>query len=180
MDLNKVNVGDIIFTRDDGFISNLIRLVETGKPDADVPSHCAIVDCIYLLNSTIVINLIEASYWGVRHITLDSYLKNSKVWLSRMTGFRDIEKGLKWLDKQVGKPYDFTQLIGIFIRALLRWSGLAKFKWAKNFLDSKQEFICSELVEKYADETGERLWNGEIGFVTPYDLFRSENLTIYS
>lgn len=89
---------------------------------------------------------------------------------------KDIDNGLIWLDRQLGRRYDYSALIGIFIRALMRKLGLNKGPF-KNFLESKIRFYCAELVETYAEKTGERLWHGPISYVTPYDLYRSRKIT---
>ena len=184
MTFDKVEAGDIFFTCDDSWISKIIRFVTTGgKINKLVPSHCGVVLLTYINNDTIIVHTIEALFHGVRHHILNNYCKcGTNVWLARMRGERDYQKGLKWLEKQVFVNYDIFQLLGIFIRAILQFlvtkAGLKSPK-IKNFLASKQKFICSELVENFAIQSGERLWKGDVQQVTPYDLYRSDKIDIY-
>lgn len=174
-----IKEGDLIFVNNRGLFSKIIRLVETGKFNQDVPSHVAIVTSIYSNE----IMLIEANYLkGVRLISLDIY-NSQRCWFARMKEPRDIQEGLEWLNNQLGMRYDLMQLLGIFARGFFRLLGKRVYnrvRFIRNFLNSKQKFICSELVEIYAGITGKRLWKGSIGLVTPYDLFRSPFLEIYA
>lgn len=174
----SIKKGDIVFVCNDGIFSHIIRLVESGKFNQSIPSHCAIVMSVYSNK----VMLIEANYLkGVRLVSLDTY-NNQKCWFARMKEPRDIQKGLEWLNERIGTRYDIMQLIGIFARGFFRLLGKKvynKVRFIRNFLNSKQKFICSELVEIYAGITGKRLWKGSIGLVTPYDLFRSDKIEIY-
>lgn len=170
--------GDLVFFYDNSLLAKTISLVETGKMNMQAPCHIAIVSCV----ADNAITLIEAQWKGVREIDIKIYNK-SKKWYATMKGNRDINKGLTWLYSQIGKKYDAKQLIGIWLRGFFRLLGpkiYEKSRKIRNFLDSRQSFICSELVEKYAEITGGRLWpSAELGQVTPWDLFRSKNITFY-
>ena len=168
-----IEPGDIFFTRDNSLLSRAIRIVETNKiPPPKVPSHVGVITCVYTFNDDLIIETIEALATGVRVSKL--HKKRGVIWLARMKGDRDIVKGLEWLEKQLGTRYDYLQFFSLIFRALMKKLGLKK-----NYLNSKIRFICSELVEQYAKETGSRLWYGDTGFVTPYDLSRSGKLKIY-
>ena len=170
-------IGDIIFFKNNSLLSRTIRLVETGKFRQDVPSHVAVIDFLPYGD----VSLIEAQGLKVRRARLSKYRKQ-KLWYARLKEPRDIQEGIHWLNQQIGKRYDFKQLVGIWLRGFWRLLGskaYKKIRKIRNFLDSKQQFICSELIEGYAEKTGERLWHGDISLVTPYDLWRSSEVIIY-
>lgn len=162
--------GDILFTRNNSLLSKAIRVVETGRFGRNVPSHVAVIVDGYFL--------IDATFRGVRKAPIRTYNKN-KRWIGRMKEPRDIEKGIEYLYGQVGKQYDFMQLVGIFARTGLRLFGKKiynKSRFIRNFLDSKQKFICAELVAIYGEETGKRLWHHHPSNITPFDLWRSQEI----
>lgn len=168
--------GDLFFTRDDSLWSKTVSLVETGEYGRKVPTHVGIVTFVGK-----EIAIIEATYPRVRYATLDQY-NGCEIWFARMKGERQIENGLMWAYKQVGTSYDLMQLVGIWARGGLRLLGHGLYersKFIRNFLNSKQRFICSELIERYAIKTGGRLWHGDIGDVTPFDLWKSTEIDIY-
>jgi len=173
----KPQEGDIVFFKDNSLMARMIRLVETGKFGQDAPNHVAVITLIY--NDTYIIT--EAQVGGVCQINISKYAK-SKKWYAKMRPPRDIDAGLAWLNEQVAenREYDYKQLIGIWARGFCRLLGpkiYERSRRIKNFLDSKQSFICSEIVEQYAAKTGARLWpQANIGEVTPWDLFRSREI----
>ncbi len=183
MDIKR---GDIVFFKNNSLLSRTIRLVETGKPWQDVPSHVAIVADVvkndYFPDKTPEVILIEAQGLRVRKYLLSSY-KKQKIWYARIKEPVDIEAGLKWANKQIGKRYDFKQLIGIYLRGFWRLLGpriYEKARKVKNYLDSRQQFICSELVyEDIEIATGKKPWDCEKGQATPWDIFRSLLLNVY-
>ena len=170
--------GDIVFFYDNTLLAKTISLVETGKPYQKAPCHVAIISCV----ANNAITLIEAQFGGVREVDITIYNKARK-WYASMNGNRDIVEGMNWLYTQIGKKYDTAQLMGIWMRGFWRTLGpwvYEKSRKVRNYLDSRQSFICSELVEKYAEITGGRLWPGaELSQVTPWDLYRSDYLTFY-
>jgi len=174
----NIKVGDIVFFRDNSLLSKTICLVETGKFGRIVPSHCGVVSCLAGEN----VYIIEAQFGGVREVLIKKYKKSIK-WYARMKGERDIQKGIDYLNNMIGRTYDIPQIIGIYMRGFWRLLGpkvYEKSRTVRNYLDSKTSFICSELVERYAEVTGDRLWpHAEISLITPYDLWRSSRLDIY-
>ena len=170
--------GDLVFFYDDTLLARTISLVETGKPNRKAPAHVAIITLI----TDDATYIMEAQFGGVREVSISIYAK-AKKWYASMNGERDIEKGITWLYSQVGEKYDTAQIVGIWMRGFWRLWGpwwYAKSRKVRNYLDSRQSFICSELVEKYAEITGGRLWpNAELSQVTPWDLMRSDFITFY-
>ena len=172
-----IREGNIVFFKDDSLFAKTIRFVETGKCKQDVPNHVAIITMI--VGDEVIIT--EAQVGGVRQINIEKYAK-SKKWYARMTDPGDIPKGLQWLKEQVESnvSYDYGQIAGIWLRGFCRLLGSKiydKSRKIRNFLNSRQSFICSELVERYAQKTGSRLWpSAEISQVTPYDLYKSKRI----
>jgi len=170
--------GDLIFFSDDSLLAKTISLVETGKTGMKAPSHIAVISRIAID----AVYIVEAQFGGVREIDMSIYDKSKKQYAT-MQGERDIDIGIDWLRDQIGKKYDVKQLIGIWMRGFLRILGpwwYEKSRTVRNFLDSRQSFICSELVERYAEITGSRLWpKADISQVTPWDLYRSDGITFY-
>lgn len=180
MDINDIKPGDIFFTCDNSLISKAIRFVETGGklPLKTIPSHVGIITHISLDK----IYIVEASFWGVRASILRLFFKKGVyLWLAHLKPPRHIETGLKWATTQIGVKYDFTALIGIFLKASLRFlpQKIQRWKFIKNYLESKERFFCSEFVEMFSGLTGKRLWYGDESLVTPFDQYRSEQKTIY-
>lgn len=174
-EMSDIQTGDIVFLRDNSLLSRTIRLVETGKFRQDVPSHVAIV----LYNIGEELRILEAQFGGVREVNLSIY-KNPKLWFFRINKPCDIGKGIEWAEKQIGKKYDIPQLIGIFLRGFWRLLGpkiYEKSRKIRNFMNSRQSFICSEYVALYGKAMDKTFWHVADSQVTPYDLFRSKELT---
>ena len=74
----------------------------------------------------------------------------------------DTLKAINWGFKQVGKPYDILQLVGIYF---------------KRKLDSPNKYICSELVYKFYLAGGIRLceWTNP-AFIVPTHFQQDEKL----
>ena len=170
-----VKPGDLVFVRGRSLLSKAIGFVSTGGKFRNfAPSHIAIVAATTSSN----ILLIEAAFSGIRYTNLDTY-KNYTVWIKRVVGSYDIKTSLEWADSKVGTRYDYLQIMGILSRSLLRLFGkrlYRKSKSIRNFLDSKQKFICSEFVGKIFKRLGIILWHGDISHWTPHDLNRSDLL----
>jgi len=171
----SLKVGDLVFVKNNSIISRVVRLVSTGKFNQDVPYHVAIVTAIY---SGIVV-LTEATYGKGVHLQDLSTYDNDTVWIKRMKDPRDIPKGLRFLNDQIGLKYDKFAILGIVGRAFFRLFGnrvYQRVKLVRNFLDSRTKFFCSEVTAYYGMETGKRLWKAHPSETTPYDLWRSEEL----
>ena len=176
MDIKKdFEEGDIIFTYTGSIFSKMINLVQTGKFNQKCPSHVAVVSSIC---ANMVI-LTEATLQGVKMTKLDRY-KNAIVWHKRIKSPKDLHKGLIFLNEQLDVPYDYVQLVGMLARTFFRLFGkriYQKSKTIRNFLDSKQKFVCSELVGMFIKEvTGKDAWRAHLSQITPYDLWRSDLL----
>ena len=176
MDIKKdFEEGDIIFIYVGSWISKIINLTQTGKFNQKCPSHVAVVSGVY---ANMVV-LTEATLRGVKITNLDRY-KNVKTWHKRIKKPKDMQKGLIFLNEQLNIPYDYMQLVGMIARTFFRLFGkraYQKSKTIKNFLDSKQKFVCSELTGMFIKEvTGKEPWRAHLSQITPFDLWRSQLL----
>ena len=168
--------GDILFFKNSSLISKIIRVVETGKWKMEVPSHTAVVKKIDFNG----IGLIEASFSGIREINLKAY-KHYTMWVGTMKPPRDIDKGLEWFENSLGRPYDYSALAGILLRAGIRMFSpkiYSKVKWMKNILNSKIAFFCSEAVAWYASITGKKLCEEHFSTNTPFDVWKSDQVDV--
>lgn len=178
--MSMVLPGDLIFFRDNTFISKAIRLCSTGKFNQDVPSHVGIAlrPCDNFAEQLIDYVMLEAT-WTVREGKV-SARPNATVWVMRIKDPKNNEKALAWAKTQVGKGYDYTALVGIWLRSFTRLLGpwvYSKSKKVRNYLESKTKFFCSEYGFEYMKKsTGRDPWDSVPAETTPYDLFRSKDL----
>lgn len=168
----KIKKGDILTFRNDGLLSWAIRLVTTGKFGQDTASHVAIVQRVDIEG----VWIIHATSPKVKISNLKEYRKY-KIWRQEIIEPCDIVKGLAWAEEQQGVAYDFLQGAGLFFRAFLRILGSKVYKWSRkvrNFLDSKQDFICSEFASFTILETGKTMPKGiHLSQITPHDLHKA-------
>ena len=157
MQKDKIRIGDSVYIRSKGWMSNLIAMVSTGdkKNGNNYPSHEARV--FKIENGKI--QLIEVVFKGKRYIDLDDYLERegTRVWIKRdkyliSNSHKDginlatVEKLLTYLENLEVKKYDWKAFLGLGIRGILRkiFRSGKKFNWVTKILDSKIAFICSE------------------------------------
>lgn len=81
-----------------------------------------------------------------------------------------IDKIVKFAYKNLGKRYDYLQLLGLFISLC--------FKRKRNvYFNSKNKIICSELVDlAYYTSGVKRKTNNNLGNITPQELFEVYDL----
>ena len=94
---------DVIFTRNHLPFSYAIRLVDMGTW-----SHAAAIDGDMIIESAF-------SRGGVKEDTLENLKKRSTAWCIVRIPVKDRQKAIDAIRSQIGKPYDFTAIIGILI-----------------------------------------------------------------
>lgn len=127
--------GDIIFVQGRGILSRLIRLFDRGTF-----SHCAIA----VSRNKIV----EAQY--LTRVSIDvfdptdyNYCEVLDLGLTKEQRERIVNASLK----QLGKKYDYTQLIWYVLKDLFHLKG-------KNKFNNPHNLICSELAYIVLEESG--------------------------
>ncbi|WP_152619486.1 C40 family peptidase [Cohnella kolymensis] len=144
-----MKIGDIIFVRSSSPFSWLIRWLTRSEY-----SHCA----IYLTEKKII----EADALKRVKISKNRYHDCPSVDLC----LNDNEKVrlVEYLINQIGKPYDYKQIAGLFLRLI----GLSK---KQNLWDSVNSVICSELIDRGYGSIGRDLLPDRLdGDCTPADL----------
>ncbi|MCK5018207.1 MAG: hypothetical protein KAS32_14215 [Candidatus Peribacteraceae bacterium] len=144
-----MKVGDIIFTRDDSWLSKLIRLRTLGNW-----SHVGIVMSI---NPFICI---AAEFSGVKSTTIERWADCSQILRVKETK-KQTSKRLQFIESQLGKPYDFM--------------GFIDFLTMQNH-QSNNRWFCSELVSHSFLEVGIDLFEGRRKLVAPSNLYENLNL----
>jgi hypothetical protein len=142
-----MQAGDLIFVRQTGIISDIIRAVDKGEFD-----HVAIaVDDKRIL---------EAQYNTKVHIIDNPYTDYEVVSL-RLGDKARVEE---FAQLYLGKHYDFPEIIRIFFRIELG------VNWLKKFNDDKA-VVCSELTGDYLEYVGIAKKGEEL--LAPNELYNS-------
>lgn len=153
-DLN-LKKGDIILRRGTGRLSREIEFFTDSQF-----SHAAIVaDPEKKL-------MIEASLNGVVHTNLDGFIGSSTVY--RMTTLTDEQASniVKYAEQQLGKPYDYEELVDMFLRYV--------FHIPNNRIE-KGRYVCSTFVNAAYASVGIKLTKQNLP--SPEDIFESPLLT---
>lgn len=125
--------GDILFSYGTGFIQDLIEdFTHEGA------SHCAVISD----DTTKVIE--SQGFRKVGYADLSFYSTNTKIYRIPNNGL-NIDRGIRWLKMQFGKPYDYWSIFVISLKLI--------FKLKLPFKDGK-EYICSRLSRGYFYNSG--------------------------
>lgn len=154
----EIKTGDIICVHGKGFIAEEIESITKSQI-----SHVAIV--VDPTNN----RLIEAQ--GMRDVgfcDLDDYKNESTI--LRCGQLTDNERYtiLKYLYRQIGKPYDYAGIFKEFERYIFD-------KKIKN-TEKDTSFICSSLIQSAYLSAGIQLTN--VDFPSPADIFASKKLEV--
>lgn len=185
--MSEAKVGDIFFLYDPAWYNIIARTIRVCSTDrlrwpGRIPHHMGIVTSCY--GKGVEVNWLK----GVRFIDIDRYVyhKSIHIWFKRLrpelwpSGDEMLGREMlrNWLVKQIGRRYDKTQIVGIFLRSFTRVvSPLYRFlkKRKHPFLDQRFEFTCSEMVKvAYKEVLNIDLYpSASSSNITPYDLDRS-------
>lgn len=155
-------IGDLILIKNNNFLSWVIRKITHGKFN-----HIG----VFVSEKMIV----EAKMTGVT-ITPLRYFKRLKKENKLDYGFYRIkdltsdktQKLCEFAIDQVGRKYDFKQLIGLAFSLLLQCTN------KKNPLDAEKAFICSELIGEACKAVGIVLdSNVDVSNLTPTNIVNS-------
>lgn len=90
---------------------------------------------------------------GVKRMPFDEWVQRYPYHVLRATTITDIGGCRKWLDEQVGKPYDWKALVGFVFRSTWQDEGA---------------WFCSELTEKAISLFGTPRFRASAHRITPY------------
>lgn len=124
----------LILVKGNSFVSKIIKRVTDSEY-----SHCG-----FLFGNTTV----EADYGGVQVRDISTYPWPYDVFeINGMTWDKHYQLN-KWCAAQIGKPYDYLKVIGLFAEIMFHYSGV------RSLLDSKTAFCCTELISQGLDVIG--------------------------
>lgn len=142
-----MQAGDLVFVRNKGLISDVIRAVDKGPFD-----HVAIaVDDKRIL---------EAQYGTKVHIIDNPYTDYEVVALN----LGDKANVDLFAKMYLGKQYDFAELVRILFRIEFHVNWLSKF-------NNEKEVVCSELAGDYLEFVGIAKKGEEL--LAPNELYRN-------
>jgi len=131
----------LIFTRRHAVSSLLIRLFTGSRW-----SHVAcVVDDAHVIDATF-------KHRGVRLRPLADLLADCSASEACLVPLHDEAAALQWLQAQVGKPYDWTAIVGFVIRS----------NWA-----DPSRWFCSELAESAVLAGGLQRFRADVARLTP-------------
>lgn len=110
-------------------------------------SHCAIVDGD---------EVVEAAAWyGVRSRLLEEFLAASSLYEIIRIPCNDPEVAIAAARSQIGKPYDWAGVFGI---------------WFRRNWQNEDHYMCSELVAWAQAQSGPALFRTKASRITPRDI----------
>jgi uncharacterized protein YycO len=143
-----MHCGDVIFVREKGIISSIIRFFDKGKFN-----HV----CICVGEDQII----EAEYntrVRITEFTYDDYeIISLNLTDEQKNRVKEIAK------KFVGEKYDFLEILSIWLRICFGITELSKF-------NSPKAVICSELVAYFLEDLG--LASKGVELLAPNELYR--------
>lgn len=135
---------NILLSRNHSISSWLIRLATWSRY-----SHCAIVDGLHVIEST---------FWGggVVRRPLDEFMDDHPGAELLEVPCPDDEAGLRWAREQVGKPYDWTAILGFLVRR----------DWQE-----PDSWFCAEHVEGTIKAAGRDRFRVGLSRITPQHVW---------
>lgn len=146
-----IHAGEIIFVKNNGLFSNLIRYFDKGRF-----SHV----CIATSNT----HVIEAQYGTKARIIPFYYGQDEYVVMNLNLTEEEINKVVDVALTMTGKWYDYPQIIGYALRKIF---GLK----SKNLFNNPNNWICSELVYHMLVSIGKIDKDETLNDLTPNQLY---------
>ncbi|WP_028400508.1 YiiX/YebB-like N1pC/P60 family cysteine hydrolase [Ectobacillus panaciterrae] len=147
--------GDIVLRKGTGWISQGIELITHSQF-----SHAALV------SNPETKQIIEATFDGVIKSNIDDYTGYASVFRLKTITNEQAANIVKYAEQQLGKPYDFEELIDQFLRYVF---------YIPNNEIEKGRFICSTFVNAAYASQGIKLTNQNLP--SPEDIYESPLLT---
>ncbi|UUV46975.1 permuted papain-like amidase [Bacillus phage vB_BanS-Thrax5] len=157
-------IGNLVFFKQtNSFISKLIAKVTKSEF-----THVGLI--VGHDESTGVLTIIESNRFirtRVARLQLD---ERHVIYTTGNQPQEVVDKIVKFAYKNLGKRYDYLQLLGLFISL--------SFERKRNiYFNSKNKLICSELVDlAYYTSGVKRKTNQNLGNITPQELFEVYDL----
>ncbi|UUV46707.1 permuted papain-like amidase [Bacillus phage vB_BanS-Thrax4] len=157
-------IGNLVFfKKTNSFISKLIAKVTNSEF-----THVGLV--VGYDESTKVITIIESNRFIKTRVARLELNERHVIYTTGNQPKEVTDKIIAYAYKNIGKRYDYSQLLGLFL-------SLA-FKRKRNlFFNSANKLICSELVDlAYYTSGVKRKTNDNLGNITPQELFEVYDL----
>lgn len=141
-----MEAGDLVFVREKGIIPSIIRFFDKGKFN-----HVAIaIDDTHILEAeyNTRVRIIENPYTDIEVVPLK---------------IKDKSKVKRFAAMNIGKKYDFGEIVRIWLRLVFGWSWFSKFNTPK-------EVVCSELAGDFLQYVGIAPKGSEL--LAPNELYR--------
>lgn len=136
----------LIFSTSDDLVSRAIRLYTWGDW-----SHVGVL----LPDNTVIDSTL--TYKGVSQRSLEQFQSEDSKWeIIEHQGLS--EELIGFMKQQIGKPYDFTGILGLPFRK----------DW-----ENDDRWFCSELIAWAAKQAGTPIINKDAWRVTPQDLYQA-------
>jgi uncharacterized protein YycO len=150
-------IGDLLFVRNTGFFGEKIREVTGGEFD-----HVALVITDNLM--------IEALPFRGVAIKNKRRYRNNYTRTMRLKDRTPVAGMIEFALSKVGCLYDWTLVLSLWYLIV------SKAKQYQSPIDSKNAFMCSELIMSAGEYAGVKILDGKREWVTPSDLMKSNLL----
>ena len=153
-------IGDILLVRNGGCLFKRIRDLTNSEFD-----HAA----IFIAEDKVI----ESIPVGVVIRDFSKVYKNSNYKICRLTDQSRVPKMVEYCLSNLGKHYDFLQLLSLYILVGLR------VKRTVEPIEFKNAFICTELISQAAEFAGFRFQDGVANDrITPQDIYSSNKVVV--
>jgi hypothetical protein len=152
-----IKAGDIIFVKNNGIFSSLIRFFDKGRF-----SHVCI--------ATSDTHVIEAQYGTKARIIPFYYGKDEYVVIDLNLSKEETKRVVEVALEMTGTWYDYTQILGYAVKKIFKLK-------SKNLFNNPNNWICSELVYHMLVSIGKINPQEQLDDLTPNQLYNFlENL----
>lgn len=153
-------IGDVVFfKKDNSLISKVIANITKSEF-----THVGLI--VAYDEKTKIATIIESNRFVETRLTRVQLDSNHVVYTTGDKPREVQDRILKFAYEQVGKKYDYLQILGLFLSLLLKGERYVVF-------NSSNKLICSELIDLAYYKAGvKRKTNISIGDVTPQELLK--------
>lgn len=151
-------IGNVIFfKKDNSLLSEIVANITKSEF-----THVALI--VGFDDLTNVATIIESNRFVATRITTTVINENHVIYSPRNITNDERDRVVKYAFKQLGKKYDYFQILGLFISLLLKGDRYV-------FFNSSNKLICSELVDRVYLQSGiKRKDMLNVCNITPFEL----------